>query len=459
MDFFKSVFSEDQQPSDPSDLRRNDSSESPKQENVQDQSDSSIDSHSDSSIGNTWSFGGLMKTLTTKSESVIQTYKRDLEEFSVGLKNETVAIREVASRAVKEIPVSIEAGASVAQGSLESVWRGTAEIISQGKGVILSADFENASNNFDSNNQERNNNIRNSRTYSSRFEANVYAIQNDMNTYTEELIDLDEFKKWKLGFDLEEKGEEIENLLDENNVMEGIYSKLVPSVIDSETFWSRYYFRVYKLKQVEDARANLVKRAISVDDEEDLSWDVDDDESSNKSESRVDSSVAEDLEKKETKELQSGIAVTENKSVEELQVENSKVADRKSEDKAPAEEVDGKNESEEKMAPGGKVEELESESNDKSGTKSDEKVIVEGKNESGESVKSSELSGISGQVVVSEEEDLGWDEIGDVGSGDEKKATISSSHRDELRKRLSTADEDEDLSWDIEEDEDGSIKH
>ncbi|RZC81278.1 hypothetical protein C5167_043833 [Papaver somniferum] len=459
MDLFKSVFSEDQQPSDPSDLRKNDSSESPKQENVQDQSDSSVDSHSDSSIGNTWSFGGLMKTLTTKSESVIQTYKRDLEEFSAGLKNETVAIREVASRAVKEIPVSIEAGASVAQGSLESVWRGTAEIISQGKDVILSADFENASNNFDSNNQERNYNIRNSRTYSSRFEANVYAIQNDMNTYTEELIDLDEFKKWKSGFDLEEKGEEIENLLDENNVMEGIYSKLVPSVIDSETFWSRYYFRVYKLEQVEDARANLVKRAISVDDEEDLSWDVDDDESSNKSESRVDSSVAEDLEKKETKELQSEIAVTENKCVEELQVENSKVADSKSEDKAPAEEVDGKNESEEKMAPGGKVEELESESNDKSGTKSDEKVIVEGKNESGESVKSSELSGISGQVVVSEEEDLGWDEIGDVGSGDEKKATISSSHRDELRKRLSTANEDEDLSWDIEEDEDGSIKH
>ncbi|KAI3979681.1 hypothetical protein MKX01_013776 [Papaver californicum] len=458
MDFFKLVFSEDPQPPDPSDLRRNDSSESPKQENVQDQSDSSIDSHSDSSVGNTWSFGGLMKTLTTKSESVIQTYKRDLEEFSTGLKNETVAIREVASRAVKEIPVSIEAGASVAQGSLESVWRGTANIISQGKDVILSGDFENASNNFDSNNQERNNNNRNSRTYCSRFEANVYAIQNDMNTYSEELIDLDEFEKWKSGFDLEEKGIEIENLLDENNVMEGIYSKLVPSVIDSETFWSRYFFRVSKLKQVEDARANLVKRAISVDDEEDLSWDVDDDESSNKSESRVDSSVAEDLEKKEIKELQSENAVTENENVEELQVENSKVADSKSENKAPVVEVNCKNESEEKMASRGKAEEPESESYNKSGTKSDEKVILEGKNESAESAKSSDLSGISGQVVVFEEEDLGWDEIEDVGSGDEKKTTISRSHRAELRKRLNTADEDEDLCWDIEEDEDESIK-
>ncbi|OVA04426.1 BSD [Macleaya cordata] len=457
MDFFKSVFSEDPDPSEGS------VSESPKQnvEEKQDQEtqlhepDPSINSSPKSSTtGSAWSFGGLIKTLTTKSESVIQTYKRDLEEFSTGLKNETVAIREAASRAVKELPVSIEVGASVAQESLESVgqvidgfgssvWRGTTEIISHGKDALLSGDLESDS----SDNQQH---FRNSKRYS-RFEANVYAIQNDLSTYSEEPDDLDEFRKWKLGFDLEEKGEEIENLLDENGVMEGIYTKLVPSVIEIETFWTRYFYKVYKLKQAEDARANLVKRVIS-GEEEDLSWDVDDDEA-NVSESMVGSSGVEELEKKEIKE-----SVNENKPVEELQVESSGVVDRKIEDKDLVVETNSENGSDKEMMLKEKLDESES-NNNKPVTKPDEKVIVEGKTESGESAKSSDFSVISSQPSLPEEEDLGWDEIEDVGSSDEKKVTVSGSpNRADLRKRLSTADEDEDLSWDI-EDDDEPVKH
>ncbi|CAH8385806.1 unnamed protein product [Eruca vesicaria subsp. sativa] len=56
-----------------------------------------------------------------------------------------------------------------------------------------------------------------------------------------------------------------------------------------------------------------------------------------------------------------------------------------------------------------------------------------------------------------QEEDMGWDEIEDMSSIDGKETSRSSGgcpNRAELRKRLSAAEEDEDLSWDIEDDDD-----
>ena len=53
-----------------------------------------------------------------------------------------------------------------------------------------------------------------------------------------------------------------------------------------------------------------------------------------------------------------------------------------------------------------------------------------------------------------EEDDLGWDEIEDLSSIDEKKATHGGSpNRADVRKRLSATEEEEDLSWDIEDDD------
>ncbi|KHN33087.1 hypothetical protein glysoja_010078 [Glycine soja] len=57
------------------------------------------------------------------------------------------------------------------------------------------------------------------------------------------------------------------------------------------------------------------------------------------------------------------------------------------------------------------------------------------------------------------EEDIGWDEIEDIESNDESKGDgVGSASRIDLRKRLSVADQDEDLSWDIEDDDDVAVK-
>jgi hypothetical protein len=53
----------------------------------------------------------------------------------------------------------------------------------------------------------------------------------------------------------------MKGLTRENEVVKGIYNEVVPSKVDNQSFWSRYFYRMFELKQAEDARALLVKRA------------------------------------------------------------------------------------------------------------------------------------------------------------------------------------------------------
>uniref|UniRef100_A0A0A9D2Z2 Uncharacterized protein n=1 Tax=Arundo donax TaxID=35708 RepID=A0A0A9D2Z2_ARUDO len=78
------------------------------------------------------------------------------------------------------------------------------------------------------------------------------------------------------------------------------------------------------------------------------------------------------------------------------------------------------------------------------------------KHETSDSSKDSDYSIVSRQRTSTEDEDLEWDEIEDLGEHEEKKDSThgSSPALKELRKRLSVAEDDEDLSWDIEDDDD-----
>lgn len=438
MNFFNSVFSDDPDPP---------KSESP---NYPPNKDERKALDPDSGAGGAWSFGGLIKTLATKSESVIETYRRDLQEFSSGLKKEI----EVAQGSLGTVGHAIDEFGN-------TVLKGTAQIISQGKDAILADDQE--SDSSDSNNNSQKQSL-NSKRYC-RFDAQVRAIQTDASTYCEEPEDLDDYNMWRLGFVLEEKREEIEGLIEENGAIESIYKKVVPDSVDHQTFWSRYFYKIHKLRQAEDLRANLVKRAISREEEEELSWDVDDEEEEGEegnTKSKLIPVKNAELESeggKVTKEeLQSNNSekktVKEVNSAEELRGESSLVVDEKGKKNSNMDDNennkgnDGENSKQERN--------LEGDSEKKSVLKSDEKVASEGKVEPGESSKDSD---VTDSVPVPEEEDLGWDEIEDLSSIDEKKVTHSGSpNRAELRKRLSAVEEEEDLSWDIEDDDDKPTK-
>ncbi|KAK6940879.1 BSD domain [Dillenia turbinata] len=442
MNFIRSVFSEDPDPPIPNENTKpmpESSSDSPKTENQDgpDQNSPSIRSSASNSNpkgnDNAWSFGGLMKTLSNKSESMIEIYRRDLKEFGTGFQKETALFREVASRAMKDLPSSIEVGASKIDQFGSSILKGTAEIISQGREAIIAVDSE-------SEQKQSGGSAR-----YSRFDAQVRAIQSDVNTYADEIEDLDDFSKWKSGFVLDE--EEIGKLL-EDKVVGGIYKKVVPNVIDHETFWFRYFYKVHKLKQAEVVRANLVKRAISREDEEELSWDVeDDDEEVGSDEEELSESNA--VHSGENEEVGSGESWenVKEKGVVDENVEKAKNVDNEEKRTAVETSTDKGVDVESKLEEVSGVEDGEF-------SKSDAKVSVEGKAENGESSKDSDISVVSSQPSAPEE-DLEWDEIEDLGSHDEDKKVTTSGNpsKVDLRKKISAADDDEDLTWDIEDDD------
>nr|GLL43747.1 BSD domain-containing protein 1-like [Ipomoea trifida] len=440
MDFFKSVFTEEQDYSDTEDTEISSSNL-----DVQAQPESPPGAPPDGNpnipaIVNAWGFGsGLLKTLASKSESVIQNYRRDLEEFSSGLQKETAIIREAANRAVQDLPAHIESGAAAAQESLETVGQAiddigssVAEIIVQGKDSILAP--EDSGNEFSENDgrNDRSDDVLNSNAKPySRIEALIRAIQCDAKTYCEEPEDSEDYNEWKLGFVFEEKLGEIVDLVEENNVIGEIYSEIVPSKVDRETFWSRYFYKIHRVKKAEEARVRLVNKVISGEEDEDLTWDVEDDNDNDNGSS--------DVSRKEIAETENGL---NSLHIEEKQ-KNSETAKDANASSSEAKTHDEKGDSE------GRNEADAESSGEKLRFKPDDKGASEAKNDN------SDFSVVSSQQSSREEEDLGWDEIEDMDSYSESKATgQANTIRADLHKRISVSNEEEDLSWDIDDDDD-----
>ncbi|KAL4285488.1 hypothetical protein GQ457_16G030290 [Hibiscus cannabinus] len=362
----------------------------------------------------TWSFGGLMKTLADKSESVMESYRQEFEEFGSGLKKETEIIRSVASRAVND---SLEIGATVAQEKLEtvgqaiddigvSVWKSTAQIISHGKDTFLSlSDDDNSDSGISSNRRSSivSNSSINGKRYS-RFEMQIRALQSDTSTYCMEPEDLEDFENWKLGFNLEEKKGEIEDLLTENSVIRIIFKEVDSDEAESKRYWCNYFYKLNRLMKAEEARAKLVNRVISGEEDEDLSWDIDEDEEEN-------SGIVNPKEGDSSKDVEKCSKIVEDEE------ENSGIVNPKEGDSS----------------------------------KDVEKCSKIDKEKAG-SCKDSDVSVVS-SVSMPEEE--GWDAIDDIQSiNDSKGEDVGSSNRIDTRKRLTIAEEEEDLSWDIDDEED-----
>ncbi|PIM98268.1 putative protein, contains BSD domain [Handroanthus impetiginosus] len=442
MNFFKSILSDDPEPP---------KEEAPHETVTNSPHNSSQEDHNSDDVaqeGNAdlWSFGGFIKTLASRS-SVIETYSRDLKEFGSGLRKESEIIREAASRAVKDLPASLEAGSSAAHGVLDGVLKSTVEIISK-ESQLFASDGE-------SETPEINRSL-NAGRYS-WFETQLSGIHSDLNTFCEEPEDVEEYKKWRSSFELEGRRDEIEELIGENGALESVYKRVVPSEVDHETFWCRYFYRVDKLKQQEMVRANLVRRAISVDDDDDeLSWDVDDDDAKDGNGSELTSDVKAKGDGAGKKGVIDG---SSNGTREEKDVDNFDAVDGDKNDVV---------ESSKKSSGDVSIDEKEVKSDEVAGTKSDEKVkseesVKENKDNENVGVEKGAFSGkgdvsavSNHQAKMEEEEDLGWDEIEDIGSGDEKKILTTNTdrpNRPELKKQLTPTDDDEDLSWDIEDDD------
>ncbi|CAO2198327.1 unnamed protein product [Urochloa humidicola] len=392
-----------------------------------------------------WSFGGLVKTFASRSETVLGGYRRDLQDLGSGLRLETAALRAAAARAASALPGALEAGASAASDRLESVGQAVDDLGAAAAGLLSHANE--ALRSAEADGDDGDGAPRTSDASASgaswraslpskkytRFEAQVLALRADPATFTEEPEDSEGFAKWNSSFSIDEMKEQIEGVLRESPGLESFVERLVPSVVDYETFWSRYFFLVDKLKQAEDVRTKLVNRAMSKEEDEELSWDVDDDdEDTNTSDQKEGTNSMVDKKEEQNTELVKH--ETEGSGKQEGVIENDSTDDKETTLVAAK---DGNGES----------------SVETSTPKSSDGAGREQKAEAGDSSKESDFSVVS--QPSAQEEDLSWEEIEDVGDQDDKKGasprSSSANKVEDLRKRLNSVEDDEDLSWDIDD--------
>lgn len=118
----------------------------------------------------------------------------------------------------------------------------------------------------------------------SRFDADVAAMQRDSSTYCEEPDDINDFENWKGSFSLTDHRAEIGSILSGNVFMAELQSRIVPLIVSYDDFWTRYYYRLAKLKVKHDTIRALTQDTDNnkglEEDETDGGWGSDGDSGS-----------------------------------------------------------------------------------------------------------------------------------------------------------------------------------
>uniref|UniRef100_A0A4X2LLV1 BSD domain containing 1 n=2 Tax=Vombatus ursinus TaxID=29139 RepID=A0A4X2LLV1_VOMUR len=103
--------------------------------------------------------------------------------------------------------------------------------------------------------------------------ARLYSLQSDPATYCNEPDGPPElFDTWLSQFHLEEKKEEISNLLISSPSIRALYTKMVPAAVSHSEFWHRYFYRLHHLEQ-EEARRDALKQRAEQSVSEEPGWE------------------------------------------------------------------------------------------------------------------------------------------------------------------------------------------
>ncbi|XP_052097559.1 BSD domain-containing protein 1-like [Mytilus californianus] len=119
-----------------------------------------------------------------------------------------------------------------------------------------------------------------------RAKARLHAIQVDPGTYCNDPTgSIDKYKEWLKSFDMEVRKGEVSELLVSQVEVRGLYTRLVPSEISHANFWRRYFYKVHQLQIDEARKLALMKRAEQSEKKEDsINWDEEDDSSAEEGE-------------------------------------------------------------------------------------------------------------------------------------------------------------------------------
>lgn len=111
-----------------------------------------------------------------------------------------------------------------------------------------------------------------------RFEVKVYELQSNPDTYCEPADDLDGFEAWGRNFDLDASADECIEILSTHGSIAELYERVVPTIVEEDTFWMRYFYAKHLLEVDEERRKKLLERAESGGEQagDDDGWGDDD---------------------------------------------------------------------------------------------------------------------------------------------------------------------------------------
>lgn len=112
-----------------------------------------------------------------------------------------------------------------------------------------------------------------------RFEKRVYELQGNVDTYCEPADDLDKFAEWGKDFNLDDYAKECIEILSRHEAIAELYERVVPGIVEEDTFWMRYFFAKFTLEQEEARRKRLLERAeqgVATEQNGDDGWGDDD---------------------------------------------------------------------------------------------------------------------------------------------------------------------------------------
>lgn len=114
----------------------------------------------------------------------------------------------------------------------------------------------------------------------SRFQMLVRDLEMNPDTYCQPAEDLDAFAEWGKNFDLDALEPECVDLLDRLPTVAELYERVVPRLIEENTFWMRYFYARHALNKREQERLALLQRAVGAaaggGDDDGGGWDDDD---------------------------------------------------------------------------------------------------------------------------------------------------------------------------------------
>eukprot|EP01026_Neomeris_dumetosa_P034820 TRINITY_DN2788_c0_g1_i7.p1 TRINITY_DN2788_c0_g1~~TRINITY_DN2788_c0_g1_i7.p1 ORF type:complete len:483 (-),score=114.46 TRINITY_DN2788_c0_g1_i7:253-1701(-) len=105
-----------------------------------------------------------------------------------------------------------------------------------------------------------------------RLQAEISSMQRASSTYLEEPEEKEDYQKWKQTFSLTSKRQEIDRIMKENAFMAELQQRIVPLIVDYETFWIRYFYRLEQIETRHAQRVAIASKELNVEEEE-VSWD------------------------------------------------------------------------------------------------------------------------------------------------------------------------------------------